>query len=201
MAQSLEKARLLRIHRILGATGRPQCVRPSGMGTGRVRPVAPEICPQLLWRLILCTELWWRSASIKKLPPTANHCHFLHAGSTPQHAGASLKRLKSKHGLALRLCKPRPLPCTTGSVFVPSRTQHRLASAKPGGTCLSRLRGTAQEEGKGLAELYLLLNHAGKCCHLLSLCATWRPRLYRPFRTWEKPFLAREIGDDDLQKW
>ena len=84
---------------------------------------------------------WRHEASQKKLPPTANHCHFLHAGST------RLKRLKPKHGLALRLCKPRPLPCTSGIALVPSRTQHRLASAEPGGTWLSRLCGTVQEEG------------------------------------------------------
>ncbi len=46
----------------------------------------------------------------------------------------SLKRLKPKHGLALRLCKPRPLPCTSGISALPSRTHNHLASAVPGGT-------------------------------------------------------------------
>jgi hypothetical protein len=46
----------------------------------------------------------------------------------------SLKRPKPKRGLALRSCKPRPLPCTSGIALIPNRTQHRLASAEPGGT-------------------------------------------------------------------
>ena len=82
----------------------------------------------------------WHKASQK----TATYCQPLPLFARWEH---SLKRLKPKHGLALRLCKPRPLPCTSGIALVPSRTQHRLASAEPGGTWLSRLCGTVQEEG------------------------------------------------------
>ena len=76
----------------------------------------------------------------KKLPPTATYCHFL------AHSAQSLKRFKSQHGLPLRLCMPRPMPRRSGVPFVPQRMQHRLASAELGGTWLSCLCGTAQEE-------------------------------------------------------
>jgi hypothetical protein len=82
----------------------------------------------------------WHEASQK----AANHCQPL-----PLFArwGHSLKRLKPKYDLALRSCKPRLLPCTSGIALIPSRAQHRLAGAEPGGTWLSRLCGTVQEEG------------------------------------------------------
>ena len=57
-------------------------------------------------------------------------------------AGASIQQ-----GLALRLYKPRPLPRGTGIPFVPQRMQQPAIAPDPGGTWLSRLCGTAQEEG------------------------------------------------------
>jgi hypothetical protein len=96
------------------------------------------------------------------LPPTAT---FWHAGSTRSTRWEhSLKRLKSQHGLALRLCKPRPMPRSSGMVFVPRRMQHRLASAEPGGTWLSRLCVAVQGGGysSGWLNCNLLLNHAPK---------------------------------------
>jgi hypothetical protein len=83
----------------------------------------------------------WHNKASKK---AATYCQPLPFFVRWEH---SLKRLKPKHGLALGLCTPRSLPCTSGIALIPSRTQHRLASAEPGGTWLSRLCGTAQEEG------------------------------------------------------
>ncbi len=84
----------------------------------------------------------WHDTKPRK--KAATYCQPLPLFARWEH---SLKRLKPKHGLALRLCKPRPLPCTSGIALIPSQTQHRLASAEPGGTWLSRLCGTVQEEG------------------------------------------------------
>jgi hypothetical protein len=85
-----------------------------------------------------------RIGTPKPRKKTATYCQPLPLFARWEH---SLKRLKSQHGLGLQLCKPRPLPCTTGIALVPGRTQHRLAGAEPGGTWLSRLCSTAQAEG------------------------------------------------------
>ena len=82
-----------------------------------------------------------RSEMAVNVEKTATCCHFL---ARWEH---SLKRLKSQHGLALRLYKSRPMPRGIGMAFVAKRMQHRLASAEPGGTWLSRLCGTAEDEG------------------------------------------------------
>jgi len=101
-------------------------------------------------------------AGTKPRKKAATHCQPVPFFARWEH---SLKRLKSQHGLALRLCKPRRPPCTSGMTLVPSRTQHRLASVEAGGTCLSRCCDTAQSKGgygSGWLNCILLLNHASR---------------------------------------
>ncbi len=99
------------------------------------------------WRLILCSPGDRRGVS-KKLPPTATYCHFLarweHSLNT---LGALAQEAQIPAWPGFTIVQAASAAVYQRNGIVPSRTQHRLASAEPGGTWLLRLCGTVQEEG------------------------------------------------------